>query len=138
LTFSLCIYSVSLSFGFLMFNLFSYFELCLLLESSLAILIIFNYRYTQNNESVVCRSIRRGLLITRKLLNQGFYWLSWSHHFESCAVAIMTWSTATVGMELSHTVKPVHAVTSVKQSSVLKGHLFSWSVTEMFIWIEPL
>jgi len=40
--------------------------------SSLAILIIFNYRYTPNNESVVCRSIRTGLLLTRKLLNQGF------------------------------------------------------------------
>ena len=32
------------------------------------------------------------LLITRKLLNQG---ISWSHHFESCAVANMTWLSVT-------------------------------------------
>jgi hypothetical protein len=34
-----------------------------------------------------------GLLITRKLLNQGSYWLSCSHHFKRFAVAIMTWLT---------------------------------------------
>ena len=35
----------------------------------------------------------RGLLLTRKLLNQGFPWLSWSHHFECFTVATMTWLT---------------------------------------------
>jgi hypothetical protein len=33
----------------------------------------------------------RGLLITRKLLTQGFLLVSWSHHFESFTVATMTW-----------------------------------------------
>ena len=37
--------------------------------------------------------IDRGLLLTRKLLNQGFLWLSWSHHFESFSLATMTWLT---------------------------------------------
>jgi hypothetical protein len=36
----------------------------------------------------------RGLLLTRKLLNQGFPWLSWSHHFECFTVATMTWLTS--------------------------------------------
>jgi hypothetical protein len=36
-------------------------------------------------------------------------------------------------------VKPAHAVTSIKQSPVFKGHLFlSYPVIENFIWIEPL
>jgi hypothetical protein len=36
----------------------------------------------------------RGLLLTRKLLNQGFlYWSSGSHHFESFTVTTMTWLT---------------------------------------------
>ena len=35
------------------------------------------------------------------------------------------------------TVKPGCAVTSTKQSPVLKGHLFSCLVIENFIWIEP-
>ena len=35
------------------------------------------------------------------------------------------------------TVKPAHVVTSIKQSPVLKGHLFC-PVIENFIWIEPL
>jgi hypothetical protein len=30
-------------------------------------------------------SLDRGLLLTRKILNQGSYWLSWSHHLiEGC------------------------------------------------------
>jgi hypothetical protein len=37
----------------------------------------------------------RGLLLTRKLLNQGLLLVSWSHHFESFTVATMTWLTAT-------------------------------------------
>jgi hypothetical protein len=37
----------------------------------------------------------RGLLLTRNLLNQASYWLSWSHHFESFTVATMTWLTIT-------------------------------------------
>jgi hypothetical protein len=36
------------------------------------------------------------------------------------------------------TVKPAHVVTSIKQSPVLKGHLFLVLVIENFIWIEPL
>jgi hypothetical protein len=36
----------------------------------------------------------------------------------------------------SYTVKPAHVVTSIKQSSVLKDHLFSCPVIENFIWIE--
>ena len=43
----------------------------------------------------------RGLLLARKLLNQGFLlvvkgssWLSWIHHFESFTVATITWLTA--------------------------------------------
>ena len=35
----------------------------------------------------------RGLLLTRKLLNHDYSWLSWSHHFESFKVATMTWLT---------------------------------------------
>ena len=49
---------------------------------------------------VVCRRahvLDRGLMLTRKLLNQGFLlakWLSWSHHFESFTVATtMIWLT---------------------------------------------
>ena len=34
-----------------------------------------------------------GLLLTMKLLNQGSYWLSCFRHFESVAVATMTWLT---------------------------------------------
>ena len=37
-----------------------------------------------------------------------------------------------------NTVKLAHVITSVKQSPVLRGHLFSYSVIENFIWIEPL
>jgi len=37
----------------------------------------------------------RGLLLKRKLLNQGSEWLSCSYHFESFTVATMTWLTAT-------------------------------------------
>jgi len=36
-----------------------------------------------------------------------------------------------------HTAKPAHVVTSIKQSPVLKGHLF-FPVIEHFIWNEPL
>ena len=35
----------------------------------------------------------RGLLLTRKLLNQGSVWLSWCHHFELFSAATMTWLT---------------------------------------------
>jgi len=34
---------------------------------------------------------------------------------------------------LAYTVKPAHAVTSIKQSHVLKGHLCSYPVIENFI-----
>ena len=37
--------------------------------------------------------LNRGLLLTRKLLKQGFLWLSWSHHLEYVTVATMTWFT---------------------------------------------
>ena len=46
--------------------------------------------------SRVCGSYQhfldRELMLTRKLLNQG---ISWSHHFESCTVANLTWITVT-------------------------------------------
>jgi hypothetical protein len=35
----------------------------------------------------------RGLLLTRKLLNQGFLLVKLSHHFESFTVSTMTWLT---------------------------------------------
>jgi hypothetical protein len=38
-----------------------------------------------------CQDFRdRGLLLTRKLLNQGLLLVSWNYHFESFTVAIMT------------------------------------------------
>ena len=37
-----------------------------------------------------------------------------------------------------NTVKPVHVVTSIKQSPVVKGHLFSCPVIEICIWIESI
>jgi hypothetical protein len=43
-----------------------------------------------------------------------------------------------VKVSQTHTVKPARAVTSIKQSPVLKGHIFSCPVVEHFIWIEPL
>ena len=52
--------------------------------------------------SIACGSyqnfIDRGLLLTRKLLNQGSSWLNWSYHFESITVATMTWLTVMVYM----------------------------------------
>ena len=38
---------------------------------------------------------------------------------------------------ICYTVKPAHVVTSIKQSPVLKGHLFL-VVIENLLWIEPL
>ena len=37
----------------------------------------------------------RGMLLTRKLLNQVSYCLSWSHHLESFIVTTMNWSIVT-------------------------------------------
>jgi hypothetical protein len=42
-----------------------------------------------------------------------------------------------VCMKATGTCKPAHAVTSIKQPPVLKGHIFL-PVIENFIWIEPL
>jgi hypothetical protein len=45
----------------------------------------------------------------------------------------------TIGSDTSvGTVKPTHVVTSIKQSPVLKGHLFLVPVIENVICIEPL
>ena len=57
---------------------------------------------------------------------------------------MQNWSLLLIGLKkyqvlsisLHYTVKPVHAVTSIKQSSVLKGHLCP--DIKKIIWIEPL
>jgi hypothetical protein len=40
-------------------------------------------------------------------------------------------------IDIKYTIKPAHGVTSIKQSPVLKGHIFL-SVIESIIWIKPL
>ena len=43
-----------------------------------------------------------------------------------------------IPVNIKYTVKPAHAVTSIKQSPVLKGHLFLILSQVNFLWIEPL
>jgi hypothetical protein len=51
---------------------------------------------------------------------------------------ILLTKNMTIGSDTSvSTVKPAHVVTSIKQSPVLKGHLFLVPVIENVICIEP-
>jgi hypothetical protein len=54
----------------------------------------------------------RGLLLTRQLLNQGFSWLSWSHHFERFTVATMTCYGISVCVTNTHGYVPLVVNTS--------------------------
>jgi hypothetical protein len=64
---------------------------------------------------------------TRKLLSQGSYWLSWSHHFERFTVATMSWLTLrNICFTNDHEYVPLVVITI----SVLSSYIaFTWFLT---------